>query len=131
MEIKKYSEAEDFPHIVLWAAARGLAYPAAEFYPPCGMVIWHEGKRVCSGFMFKTDANFSIIGGIMSDPKADYAVRNEALDMLFAGLLELSKQCGFKLVSSSANNEKLSARLEKHGFVGRENGLKILLREEP
>lgn len=130
MEIKKYSEVDDFPHIILWASARGLNLPDAQFYPECGVVVVHEGKRICSGFMFRTDAKFSIIGGVMSDPMADFAVRDAALDLLLVSLIELSKQCGFKMVSASSNNDRMQARYEKHGFVGRENGLKILLREE-
>jgi hypothetical protein len=130
MEIKKYIEAEDFPHIVLWASARGLGLPDPQYYPECGMLIVHDGRRICSGFLFRTDAKFAFIGGVMSDPTTDPVVRDQALDCLLTGLLELSRQCGFKLVTASSNNSKLQARYEKHGFVGRENGLKILLREE-
>lgn len=131
MKIKKYSELEDFPYIVLWAHKRELGLPDPQYYPECGMVVeTDEGKRICSGFLFRTDAKFSIIGAVMSDPESDPLVRNQALDVLFDGLIELSRQCGFKMISVSTNNQRLCARYEKHGFVAREKGLTIFLREE-
>lgn len=131
MEIKKYSEMEDFPFIALWATARDLPLPNPDHYPECGMVVSVDGKRVCSGFMFRTDAKFAIIGGIMSDPGADPGVRNVALDVLIAALLDLARQCGFLLTTVSANNDRLLDRYKRHGFDAKEKGLTIMLRGEP
>lgn len=129
-EIKTYSEEEDLAHITLWAIQRGLNRPNPDFHPECGFVVSHEGLKVCAAFLFKTDGKFTALDGVMSDPHSDHDVRDKALDILIEALLAVSRQYGFKLVSASTNNPRLSARYEKHGFKGQEKGLTIFLREE-
>lgn len=129
MEIKKYSE-EDLPYLVMWASERGLNLPVPAYHPECGAVVIHEGKRICAAFLYRTDGHFTAIDGIISDPKADPETRSKALDVLIEGLIELSRQCGFPMVSACSNNEKLCKRYEKHGFKVAEKGLTMFIREE-
>lgn len=130
MQTKVYSEFEDFPFIALWAHKRGMPLPNPDYYGECGMIILDKGIKICSGFLIRTDCKFALIGNIMSNPDVEREQRDKCLDFMIVALLELARQCGFKLVCGSSNSERLLAKFEKHGFLRREKGITMTLREE-
>lgn len=108
---------ENYELIKGWWTSRN--YPAAmyEHLPPNGIIICLQGKAVCAGFLFLTDANLAVIGNLVSDPNVPKEVRQPSIDFLIKFLSSRAKDKGYTLVCCSTNIPKLQKRFEDLGFI--------------
>lgn len=118
-----FEQSVDYPLLKSWWDERKFPAPPLKFLPRTGIIVSINGVQMAAGFLFKTDANIAVIGGIVSDPKAPKAECGEAVDFVIYALGMLAKEFGFEMVSMATNLPKLMGRAELQGFQKTDEGV--------
>lgn len=108
---------ENYEMIKSWWIARGAPPALYEHLPPTGIVIALDGRAICAGFLFLTDANIGCIGNLVSDPKVQKDLRQPSIDFLVKFLTGRAKDRGYSMVVCSTNIPKLQDRFKALGFI--------------
>jgi hypothetical protein len=116
-DIKKFDSLTDISEMKDWFASRGRECPDLNLLPPNGMVVQYNGRNIAMGFLFKTDANFAVIGNLVSNPKEEKELRQKAVDQILEDLSKIAELFGFKAVTIATNIESLGQRFEKRNFI--------------
>lgn len=95
-DLKKHSDL-----LSGWYSDWGQDVPPPWSYSKTGLIISNPDP-ICAGFLCKTDANFAIIYGYISDKNADKAKRKEALVFLSEELTKIAENDNFKMVVASS-----------------------------
>jgi hypothetical protein len=112
MDIREFNKI-DYYLICEWWTAHKWNAPSYLMLPKTGFII--EG--LCAGFLYKTDSEIAWLEFVISNPKSDKELRNEALNILIEKLINEAKQSGFKVIFTSVEHTKLIDRYKNHGFV--------------
>jgi hypothetical protein len=131
--ISRYYQYEDFADLKQWyshTAVRGWSCPPAECLPTeTGLVIEHEGQKICAGFIYLTNASICALEFVIANFNTDKEIRREGITLLLTNLIELATNKGYKFIFSSTNNAGLALRFRKQGFIRTDkvyNYLKVL-----
>lgn len=102
----------DYEEIATWYAGRDQPIPTPKSLPEIGYIE----PGVAAGFLYRTDANWSLIESYIAHPNSDAKARSESLDLISFALIQTAKEMGFKHIVSITKNPAVVARAKKHGF---------------
>jgi hypothetical protein len=114
-----------------WWKAWGWPAIGVDHLPETGLMVSHEGKPVCAGFLYKTDSKFAILEWVVGDPAADKSLRHMSVDILVQGLVDEAKRQGFKSVFSSIRHHRLLESYKKAGFMVTDEGMTNVIWRAP
>jgi hypothetical protein len=83
MKIRQFEDS-DWPTISSWYASRNLPPPNAEWLPEIGFVV----DNVAAGFVYNAEGKLALLEGYITNPASEAYVREKALDLLTATLIE-------------------------------------------
>lgn len=119
---------ENYGMIKNWWTSRKFPPALYEHLPPNGIIICLEGKAICAGFLFLTDANIAVVGNLVSDPTVPKDIRQPSIDFLVKFLTMRAKDRGYTLVCCSTNIPKLQKRFEELGFQKTDENVSMFAR---
>ncbi len=107
----------DLPDLNAWYAARGEPGWTADMVPPTGYIE----PGVAAGFLFITNTTIALMEGMVTNPRADPAARDRALDEIAHLLLAEARQAPFgatiRQVYLFTQIGAIERRALKHGFI--------------
>lgn len=112
MQIKKFEES-DYPLLCSWWFEHGWNPIPLELLPKVGYVV----DEICAGFLYVNNSGLCHLEWLVSDPRSDKAIRNEALTLLIDSLCSTAKEHNLKAIFTTSNNKNLIERLKNHGFI--------------
>jgi len=102
----------DYGQYSQWFIARALTPPPQDCLPPIGVII----DNVAAGFLVKTDAKVAMIEHVVTNPRAESELREQALNEINDELSFLAKKAGFKYLYGDTNFKEISDRAHRYGF---------------
>lgn len=121
--MRLYKESDYLTLVEWWIDQKWNNILLPEMLPKTGLI--EDG--VCAMFLYKSDSSIAWIGFPIANPKSDKNVRNQALNDIINGLIELGKEDGYKQIFTTSNIPKLIDRYKNLGFgVGDENVLQLI-----
>jgi len=103
---------EDMEQVEGWYRARGLAQPPPSTLSACGFIE----PGVAAGWLYRTDADFALAEGIVTNPAATPGERHAALNALMGALVEQARKCGFRVVLGVCRDPGIASRaMDSHG----------------
>ena len=102
----------DKPDLNQWWAAHNLPAIPTESLPKTGFVV----QGVAAGFLYKTDSDVVFIENFISNPRAYWEERQNALDQITAALLQHAITKGFNYAMALTQSQAVYERALKFGF---------------
>lgn len=115
--------ASDMKEIAQWYKDRDSNVPATMF-PEFGYIV----PGLVAGFLYKTDSDFVILDGFISNPYSDRGERDMALEALAGALLEDAEMLKAKSIVVFTKHPAIEDRAKRRGFMVK-NSYMLLVRE--
>ena len=119
--IKELTPSDYENVLVRWWKEWGWQPPPIDFLPDegrGGLMILHEEKPICAGFMYMTNSKVSWVDWIISDKKIeDTKLKHEAVKFLIAVLTNICQDNGSKYIYALLRHEGLSKTYEELGYI--------------
>lgn len=119
LQARAYSDA-DYECLASWWEAWGWPALPKEALPEIGVVVESidgESKRkICAGFVYKTDSTLCWIEWIISDKNYRESDRKEAMLLLIKSLTQAAKELGYKVAFTSVVSKHLIEKYKSMGF---------------
>lgn len=95
--------------------------------PQLGFVSFIDDIAAAAGWLYQTDSAFCIFEWIVVNPEIRREKRTLALNALIKKAKEAAKVMEFETIFMSVRHAPLVSRLEKHGFVPRDQHMTNLV----
>ena len=119
--IKELNPSDYEDVLVGWWKDWGWQPPPVDFLPDegrGGLMILHEEKPICAGFMYMTNSKVSWVDWIISDKKIeDTKLKHEAVKFLIAVLTNICQDNGSKYIYALLRHKGLSKTYEELGYI--------------
>lgn len=115
--METFSPEKHYQTICQWWEAQNWPKVPLEFLPSFGLVVYHGETPAVAGWLYRTDSAICWIEWIVANPEVRGEPRTEAINLLLSSLKEKAKECGGKIIFTTANNGSLVQRLEKNGYI--------------
>lgn len=102
----------DLNQVQEWAKARGAGEMDESLLSSTGMIV----DGVAAGFLYLTNSRAAIIDGYISNPNSLKLERDQALNAITKGLLELARACGAKFIKCDSQLPAIQQRALANGF---------------
>lgn len=93
-----------------------------------GIMVSHEGRDICAGFMYFTNSKMAWLEFIVSNKEYKEKNRKEAIEFLINYLSAIAKDKGFMYIYTSLKSTPLIKRYENCGFIGGDANCKELIK---
>ena len=119
--IKELNPSDYEDVLVGWWKDWGWQPPPVDFLPDegrGGLMILHEEKPICAGFMYMTNSKVSWVDWIISDKKIeDTKLKHEAVKFLIAVLTNICQDNGSVYIYALLKNDNLIKTYEELGYT--------------
>ncbi len=106
----------DYPTLVAWGEARGFKLVPLAMLPTHGLVVMHDERPVCAGFLYRTDSTLGVFENVLGNHALDSYTRGAGLDILINAVVTLATELGMQGLFSAFGQTSLVERAKKHGF---------------
>lgn len=114
IELRKFSK-EDIDKINSWLKHRKLNQINLYDLPDVGLIAISEKEYIAAGFI-RLGEGIGIIDSLVTNPKCSPEDRDEALNLIFEGLLKAAKNYKYEKLIGFSIDENTLKRAEKFGF---------------
>lgn len=115
---------EDIDMIEIWHKKHGVEIPSRSSYPETGFIE----ENVAAGFLYRTDADFCLIEGIVYNPDAPKELRDKALDECIENIILEAMALGYKSVVGFTDLEVVVERSKRFNFIKQEKKYNMVTR---
>lgn len=116
MVIRKFDWITDFNLINEWLNVRDLDPVDHPDLPEIGFVC--EGVvPIAAAFIRRCEGDYAIFDSLISNPKLEGAIRNEAIDLLVDEIVKKAQDMGIKQLFAYSVDDRTLERAFRHGFV--------------
>lgn len=101
-----------------WLTERGLDASVIDELPRIGYVAYHKGLPISAAFLRLMEGDStSMVDSMVSDPKADAKLRDQANSLLTDRLIQEARVLGLKQVIALSIDPNTIERAKRHGFA--------------
>lgn len=116
MDVLIFNPWVDIKFVKSWLKLRDMDESLAEDLPQIGYMAFVGDLPVAAGFLRQVEGNAAQIDSVITDPKADPKIRNEAIDAIVERLIDFARKDGVKMILSFSIDAHTLERSKKHGF---------------
>lgn len=116
METMLFNQKAHKEFVERWLLSRDMSTSHADALPETGLITFYESTPVCAGFLRQVEGDFVMIDSMITNPDMHPAVRNEALDIVTSGLIQLARDFGMKKIMANSTDAHTLERAERFGF---------------
>lgn len=128
MNIRSFDLLKDYEDIFNWWTKHNWAPIMPHSLPTTGIVVENDSKKLCAGFLYRTDSNLCWMEFIISNPDSEKEERDISLDLLISELIIKAEEFNCKVIFSSINHPSLIERYKKHNFVETDKQMTNMIR---
>ena len=122
MIVNKYNTLEVYDKIIDWWKGHNFPPLSIDFLPEECFIISDNNLELYAMFFYHTNSNLCWIAFPVSNPLICKEDKKNGLELLTKGIIEYSKQCGYKYVFTTSPVKIIQETLLKEGFIlGDEN----------
>jgi hypothetical protein len=111
-----FQNDEHYEEICSWWAFYGWPKIEKKALSTFGMVMEHEGQKLCAGWLYMTNSAFYLLEWLVTNPHAPLKIRVQGLEYLIERLVKEGEGFGGKLAFTSVKSRGLTRMLKKRGF---------------
>lgn len=112
---------EAIREVYKWAEARNFPMPEVSLLPETLIMIYHNNRPSCCGFLYRTDSGVCWLAWVISNPDTTKEERETSLSVLFSCAKISASTMGFEALFTMSGHEGLKKKLESHFVVGDQN----------
>lgn len=112
----------DYEQVKIWAHARGLNMLDADCFPVLGRIV----DGYAAGWIYRTDSRLGYIDNLISNPDADAAETDRAIDCVAKALMCDAQEYGVKQLQAMTFIPGISARAKALGWSVGEKSYKLM-----
>lgn len=117
MHLTLFKPDEHYEMLSEWRKKRNLESMSIDGFPKTGLIVYEKEKPILASFLYDTDSYWIFIDGTISDPDTTREERNNAVDMVLDGLLELAKFKEKRIIATYISQKHIGKALKEHEFV--------------
>lgn len=118
MRLKRYKAKEHSAIIDSWLTERGLDASVIDELPEIGFLAYEGPQPIAAGFLRLMEGDRTgIIDSLVTDPKADPKLRNEANSLITEALIKAAKDKGLYQVIALTVDPNTIERAKRHAFI--------------
>lgn len=106
-----FSLERDYEEYASWFPKQA---PVPELLSDSGFIIEADNKKICAGFLIKTNCCTALIEFVAANPKAHRSIRKKSLQKLFAILEEEAKSGCYDMVTIFTSHKLFGDNLAKN-----------------
>lgn len=115
----------NIPVLNEWRIKRSMHSIAKEDFPKIGVMVFDGQEGVAAGFLRNAEG-IGIIDSLVSNPDVRSEKRNDALDLIFARLIDIAKEVGIHMILGASVDGNTIVRSKKFGFKHSDHMLMVL-----
>lgn len=117
MIVNKYNTVEVYDKIIDWWKGHNFPPLSIDFLPEECFIISDNNLELYAMFFYHTNSNLCWIGFPVSNPNVHSEFKKDGLEKLIKGMLEYSKQCGYKFMFTTSPIKPVQKALMNLEFV--------------
>lgn len=113
----KYEKSKHLAYVIDWLVLRGLDPAVSYDLAEVGWVAYGTDYPVAIGFLRRMEGGHAMIDGLVTNPKATRAERNDGINDVILFLIDTAKTLGFKKLLAYSVDDGIINRSGIYGFT--------------